>query len=215
MRKLLNKKALSAFLAIVMTLATMVGMFTFSASAETTVQDWDAETVYLNNADDVAEFFNRLITDDNGFTGQKFILTADVDMSEEEITSRVKAHKGFGGEFDGNGHTISNIMVTVSEDSAGVFGRTPTAASTIKNVSFVNVTYSGSYVPGFFYGGTNTDIDIENVFIDFYELANTGTGGGGADSGGYDAAAGTQLRHRQYPQCIGLRAGTAVPVRCL
>ena len=182
MRKLLNKKALSAFLAIVMTFATMAGMFTFSASAATTVTDWTASTVYLNNADDVQYFFNNLILDDDGYENQTFLLTADVDMTGKTITARDGySHKGFSGVFDGQGHTISNVRVGVSAKNAGLFGTGTATTPVIKNVSFVDAFYYGAWQPGFFYGSIGAEILIENVFVDFKEAKtpNSGAIGGG------------------------------------
>ena len=192
MRKLLNKKALSAFLAIVMTFATMAGMFTFSASAATTVTDWTASTVYLNNADDVQYFFNNFILDDDGYAGQTFLLTADVDMTGKTITARQRNyHKGFSGEFNGQGHSISNISVSVTQGSAGLFGGATTAAPIIKNVSFIDATYTGNHQAGFFYGILGTDITIESVYIDFVNAKYTGSSNAVGGMIGWYKTAGT------------------------
>lgn len=180
MKKIFSKKTLSAFLAIIMTATAMVGLLTFSAGAETTSPDWDADEITLYNADNVADFFNKLETID--FAGKKIYLNADVDMTSKTIKDRNGATwKGFSGEFDGKGHTISNITVATTIQSAGLFGSNQTSNDiVIKNVSFVGVNYNGNWQPGFFYGMLTQNITVENVLIDFdsFTIKQSTIGGG-------------------------------------
>ena len=102
----------------------------------------DAEGNYLiDNADDLFNFADYV--NGGGKTSDKtFTLTNDIDISgkwepvgQEEIL--------FDGTFDGNNHTISNIIVTVTDDNkAGFFGFIDKNAS-IKNLKLNNVNVSG------------------------------------------------------------------------
>jgi len=100
MRKNLSKKTLSAFLAIVMTLATMAGMFTFSAGAETgsTVTDWTAKEIYLKTAQDFIDFTAKITecTENNGtvaFSGQTIKLYNNINLNPDWTASNYnKAH---------------------------------------------------------------------------------------------------------------------------
>ena len=205
MRKLITKKTLSAFLAIVMTVATMAGMFTFSASAAgITVTDWNASTIYLNNDDDVEAFFNMLEgyadaneqkATDITFKDQTVKLTANVDMSDKTLKIKNETtnnQKGFSGIFDGQGYAISNISFTVKNDHAGLFGRLPTGNPMIKNVSFLDVTVDGAYAPGLLYGNVYTSsVSVENVFVDYEGITSSVSKPGGGLIGGYAKSGGT------------------------
>ncbi|MDR3164544.1 MAG: hypothetical protein LBU13_03115 [Synergistaceae bacterium] len=69
----------------------------------------------------------------NDFLDQHFILTADIDLSSYENWTPIGTHVptqenfevpdtdfAFTGTFDGKGHTISNVKITLGEDSMGV-----------------------------------------------------------------------------------------------
>lgn len=78
MRKNLSKKTLSAFLAIVMTLATMAGMFTFAAGAETTANGvTSADVSWYTDTPTQNEIFLAEDTDDDGIADTYTITTAN------------------------------------------------------------------------------------------------------------------------------------------
>ena len=77
----------------------------------------------------------------NTYSGKYFKLTADIDLASHEWTpiGRMKAdlvHTTFDGNFDGGGHTISNLFIANSSDfSVGLFGFINNATISTLNVS--------------------------------------------------------------------------------
>ena len=160
MRKNLSKKTLSAFLAIVMTLATMAGMFTFSAGAETgeTVTDWTANEIHLKTAEDLTAFIAKIsVASASVFTNQTIILDNDIDLNPGWTASTFKTNgsaaptnilsnvgsssKGyFAGTIDGQGYSISGIY-TQLQTNCGIFGQVKNAEATIKNLIIKNSTF--------------------------------------------------------------------------
>lgn len=80
---------------------------------------------------------------------KKYKMTQDIDMSGKvytpigfgtNYTEGAKAQE-FAGEFDGGGHTISNVTVNPSYHTCvGIFGATKSGA-VIKNLNVANLTY--------------------------------------------------------------------------
>jgi len=68
----------------------------------------------------------------------------------------------FSGTFNGNGHSISNLSITQSNDPAGLFGSVD--GGVIENVGLINANVAGnSYVGGLV--GRADDATIERVFV--------------------------------------------------
>lgn len=61
-------------------------------------------------------------------TSAKGVLKNDIDLKSLEWAPI----QGYTGVFDGNGHTISNLKITISQDKIGLFGSTSEA--TVKNL---------------------------------------------------------------------------------
>ena len=80
-----------------------------------------------------------------------YLLGDDIDASGVYFAAGyVTGNSYFRGTFDGNGHTISNVIVS----EGGIFGGMHGA--TVKNVNFKNVEYHGNTVPGIGQGYNNT-----------------------------------------------------------
>lgn len=81
------------------------------------------------------------------------MLTADIDLGNEEWTPIGTEGKPFRGTFDGSGNTISNLHIekgfdnTVSNNYIGLFGLTNSPA-VIKNLDMENVDIQGSLYVG-------------------------------------------------------------------
>lgn len=103
------------------------------------------------------------------FTGQKVMLTANVDMSNIEWTPVGQAHS-FNGTFDGGNNIISNLTANVTDDnySAGLFGN---VVGNIKNVKLSNVNISGHYKAGAVVGSIYGN--IENCHVDGGKILST------------------------------------------
>lgn len=100
------------------------------------------------------------------FEGVKIVLTNDVHMSSEWIPVGFSETHPFAGEFDGNGYTISNIMISdATSDNTGVFGY---VTGNVSNLNVTgNITSTGNNtggIAGTLAGGTvsncNSEINI-------------------------------------------------------
>lgn len=114
----------------------------------------------IGTADDLADFADRLnhieTEEDEQYAKSYFKLVADIDMdgmkyvSAGQLTTlnegeeNEKTIYGFSGNFDGNGHTISNLTITRNIRSGivyvGMFGYCTRA--TITNLTLEDVCYS-------------------------------------------------------------------------
>ena len=201
MRKNLSKKTLSAFLAIVMTLATMAGMFTFSAGAETvsTVTDWTAKEIYLKTAQDFIDFTARIdAASDNVFSGQTIYLNNDIDLNPKWTASGyseghptapsvtlskigASAQGYFAGSFDGSGYTLSGIYAQL-DTNCGIFGQVKAGSTVnIQNLVIKNSYFydAGANQEGALLGVVAGTANISNVFVDndVYVAQNRGNFG--------------------------------------
>ena len=81
-----------------------------------------------------------------------FVLAADIDMSGVDFNIiGINGQAGFGGNFDGAGHTISNIVIDDSEitEYAGVFGSLDEGAQ-VTGLGIVDITIN---TPNAYYVG--------------------------------------------------------------
>lgn len=91
-------------------------------SADTSWYDADETEFELADAETLAGL-SVLVANGNDFTGKTIKLTADIDLGEnlwQPIGTQISL--SFSGDFDGNGHTISNLLVNIDQDFAGLFG---------------------------------------------------------------------------------------------
>ncbi|MBI9009284.1 MAG: hypothetical protein JEZ05_04560 [Tenericutes bacterium] len=105
---------------------------------------------------------------------KSYRLTADIDLSDEEWIPLGDYSLPFMGNFDGNGHTISNLTITTDYLYSGLFGKVSGNITDLncENFSIVYetdfLTYAG-LVAGF------TDGNIDNVTVDgSIDITNTG-----------------------------------------
>jgi len=109
----------------------------------------------------------------NASVSGNYILDADLDFTDQ-IWPTALMHGNFTGTIVGNGHTISNVAITQTNNSkvnTGLFGQLTEEAS-ISDVTFENTTLviqGGTRVPGASFGlltGTVSDkAQISNVAI--------------------------------------------------
>lgn len=86
----------------------------------------------------------------------------------------------FAGLFDGDGHTISNLTISSTGASVGLFGSTASGGS-IKNLGLINETITGSEYVGGLVGVLNTGSSISNCYT---TGTVNGTSTSEADTGG-------------------------------
>lgn len=97
---------------------------------------------------------------------QKAVLTADIDMTGVKWTPIGTKEKAFKGEFDGQGHVITNLNVNdPSLEYAGLFGYVSKFSNpaTIKNLGVFGEFSGGKYVGGI--AGYSENSEITNCFF--------------------------------------------------
>lgn len=137
--------------------------------------DWTEGSWYrISTADQFIKNFN--------LKGNYEIL-ADLDFTGK-IWPTAMMYGSFGGTIQGNGHTISNVNLTQTDNAkvnAGLFGNLTTDAK-LENVTFRNITVTiqkGARVAGASYGllaGSITDgASLENInIVDGHLLIDSG-----------------------------------------
>lgn len=105
----------------------------------------------------------------NAHEGCTILLAADIDMANVAWTPIGTQEHPFGGSFDGQGHTISNLAVAVEGNNAGLFGRT-TGTNEIKNFTLDTVSVSGVESVGAVVGelsvnGVVSGVTVQNATI--------------------------------------------------
>ena len=110
---------------------------------------------------------------DNASVAGSYVLHTDLDFTDEIWPSSLM-YGNFSGRLEGNGHTISNVQITQTNNSkvnAGLFGYL-TEDAVIRDVTFENITFTieaGTRVAGTSYGllaGTvSAEAEISGVGI--------------------------------------------------
>ena len=90
----------------------------------------------IGTAQDLADFAALV---NGGTTGANAVLTADIDMKDVTITGIGTSSKRYVGTFDGQGHTISNLIITRDANDTGLFN---TGADVVLRDFFVDKTCS-------------------------------------------------------------------------
>ena len=115
-----------------------------------------AEAPYVISSADELSIFRDLVNSGNdaGFSIAAFKLSSDIDLDSKEWTPIGTNEHPFSGVFDGNGHTISNLVINSSGSYNGLFGKVvgvteganyKTTASDVwdaENYTLKNNTYS-------------------------------------------------------------------------
>ena len=91
-------------------------------------------------------------------------LVADIDMSK--MPTAWTPMNGFNGKLDGNGHSISNLVINTKLTEVGLFGNMAEGGS-VRNLTFVNPTIKvnkGNAYVGIIAGMAMTDT-LQNVHV--------------------------------------------------
>lgn len=130
----------------------------------------EAENVYsISTAAELAKFAKMVNEDGKSFSGKTVQVAADIDLGEYlwKPVGQTGATQ-FMGTFDGNGHTISNLLINNTDESgncsSGLFGWLNSA--TVKNLNINTATVTGHHNVGVVAGYLETDgCTIENVHV--------------------------------------------------
>ena len=102
----------------------------------------------IATTDDMDELASQ-VNNGNNYSGTYFLMTADLDYSGKTYTPVGNEDNPFKGHFDGNFHSISNVVINApGADDQGLFGYIG-IAGTVANL----VIGSGSSITGFYYVG--------------------------------------------------------------
>ena len=152
------------FTSIVIVLAMLASMMMIMIPSASAV--WDGSSASASLIGSGTEFDPYLISSENdlafvakqvndavtGYEGEFFKLTVDLDLGNNLWTPIGVATNYFRGNFDGDGHTVSNLNVKTdpaksSEQYGGLFGR-------ILDGTVKNITIDGAKVISLKYAGT-------------------------------------------------------------
>ena len=234
--------AVKKFIANLLTLVMVIGMLPImQASAEVTLSgNGTSESPYLIGTAAELKLARDMINSDSEGTAARsayYELTADIDL-ENEVWTPIGVSKAFTGNFDGKGHTISNIYVertdenlesvygTSGKTSIGFFG---TLSGRVENLGLDGVTvinsvkykdstqwnYGQLRAAGAFAGyiGTSSCV-IENCFVKNATVTqaadNASMEGIGGFAGGVHTATPTISNCYVYNLTIGSQCADAV-----
>ena len=118
----------------------------------------------IGSAESLVEF-QQSVAKGNTWKGKTVVLADDIDLENVTWTPI----KGFGGTFDGQGHTISNLTV-IGESNVGFFSGI-NATAVVKNIVFDNANVSGTHYVGVVVGWEGNE--IANATIDNITVQNS------------------------------------------
>ena len=148
----------------------------------------EADPYEIANADDLANLANLVNnnTDGGAYRTAWYELTADITLTGENNHTAIGSWAyAFGGNFNGNGKTISGLHISTTADGQGLFGVIQGGA-VIKNLAVVDAYIAAGNgndgCTGAIVGQTNRANDgaitIENVYVDA-EIVSGGSEVGG------------------------------------
>ena len=171
---------------------------TYNVNAKVNLSAGDNFFTKLGN--DGTDTIWKVVTDDatmQSFTlndsTKYYVLGTDLALSGTNNWTPIgsSSSSAFKGNFDGLGHTISNVNINSSDKYVGLFGYTDGA--TIKNIGVVDASITGTGGAGGFGGGDGGEVTVggliasatDTTVTNSYTSGDiTGTGGAGGGAGG-------------------------------
>ena len=141
------------------------------------------EDPYQISSAAVWDFLADDVNSGTNYSGIYFKLESDLDYSGVAVDGSgsnftpIGWASDFCGNFDGQGHTISGVMIESTAGSQGLFGTIGTAA-TVKNLVIANSNITGGNNTGAVVGMANGNIENCHVLGDV-TIAGTGVNHGG------------------------------------
>ena len=134
------------------------------------IQDDGSYTVYTANG--LKEWAEAVQTDPT----INCTLTTDIDLTGKEWTP-IGRPRGYTGTFDGQGHTITGLNISPSEDAAALFHQI-NGDGTVMNLQLKDVTYNGVTAMGGIAHGNYGTITACSVTGTLTNTTNNGHVGG-------------------------------------
>ena len=127
--------------------------------------DGSAAEFTINSAEGLAGLA-KLVNGGNSFSKKTIKLTGDIDLAGKEWTPIGMSKKSFNGIFDGNGKTISNLVInSPAQSDVGLFGFTQSGE--VKNFTLNNAKVTGyldvGAVAGTPYTSKYSNIDVTGL----------------------------------------------------
>ena len=119
------------------------------------------EVFYIATKDDLNKLA-QLVNNGALTIGVTFVLDNDIDMSGVNFTPIGNSTNQFQGNFSGNGYTISNLEISSTNSSVGLFGYT--SGAVIRDVSLEDVNISGTNNVGALVGIATNETEIINSY---------------------------------------------------
>ena len=143
---------------------TIDGEVVWTAGAEfVAIGVTKVEGVYHINSLAGLKWLATTVNDGNNFSGKTVVLDADINLASEEWTPIGNETNAFKGNFDGQNHTIKNLVVTGDNNYVGLFGYS-FGGNTIKNLIVENANVTGDGFLGAVVGLAETT-SFNNVTI--------------------------------------------------
>ena len=139
----------------------------WNGTIDTSWYDSEENKYTINTAEQLAGLA-KLVNEGTSFDKKTITLESDINLDNIEWTPIGTKDNTFKGNFNGNGHTISNLKISTSnEDFVGLFGKaedTPKNKTSIKNLTINNATVEGHKYVAVLAGNSYT-ADVENVKV--------------------------------------------------
>ncbi len=95
----------------------------------------------IHNLEELKSFRDR-VNSGESFSGKTVVLAADINLNNEEWTPIGNSTNQFQGNFDGQGHTVSNLKIDgTGKSNQGFFGFTTNGS--VSNLTIENATVTG------------------------------------------------------------------------
>lgn len=134
-----------------------------------------ADNPYIIDTENKLRIVSALINNENGWSGYSYKLGADIYVTApDKVNNFVPFGSNtnkFSGTFDGDGHTLSGVNISFSEDFVGLF-RVIAQSGTVKNLIVDNFTVNGKNNVGAIVGyniGAVYNCDVNNTYVSGYE----------------------------------------------
>ncbi len=168
----------------------------------------------ISSARELNEFAQK-VNNGNSYEGMTVKLTNDIVYDGVTVNNYtpIGLEKYFGGTFEGDGHTISGIIVS-NQSYAGLFGRVKGKVQnvTVKNCTFEGASWSGG-IAGVLETGSNITGEIVNCQVLDCTIKTTSDVGGIAGYTGSDTlilnclSNSSVVQSSQYGYAVGGIAG--------
>ncbi len=168
-----------------------------------------SEDPYLINDLEDLLIFRDNVNSGTSYSGKILKLTDDIDLENEEWTPIGNSSNKFQGTFDGDNHTISNLLISGYNSYVGLFGFTTNGE--IKNLTVENARISGrlmvGVVAGCPYTSKHTNITVSG-HVEVNGMSYVG-GVGGKDAYSNWTNITVDVDDESYVKAYSIEGGTA------